>query len=135
MYEAFVPPPRGCHFNMKSRKSCPMTNQQFAIARRCEITDFEHVRSQVLRILRSSDIVIGHAIGNNLTRLRITNDNLNFDVIRDIQKHYMKRPHNHDLMVQGVRHPPLEEPGNEYSLKTPAWHLLGEEVQKGDVQV
>ena len=56
VYDAM--PPSSCRINKRSRKCCPVTNQQFAIARRRENTDFAHVRSQVLAILRRYVIAI-----------------------------------------------------------------------------
>lgn len=58
MYDVFIPPPSDCCINKKSRPHCPITDQQFAIARRCENTDFDHVRSEVLDILHRYDIYI-----------------------------------------------------------------------------
>lgn len=79
-----------------------------------------------------SNIVIGHTIANDLRCLRITSEDLNFDVVRDVQKHYKGRCHDQDFKDRGFQLPPLKHPSNEYSLKTLAWHLLHEEVQKGD---
>ena len=132
VYEVYVSLPGDCRLNRKSRKYCPVTDQQFAIARGCNGTDFEHVRSQVLRLLHSSKFVIGHAIRNDLTCLRITDHDLHDNVIIDTQKHYKKRAFEHDFIVRGFRLPPLRDPSHDYSLKTLAWHLLGEEVQCGD---
>ena len=36
------------------------------------------------------------------------------------------------LKERGFQLPFLQQPSDEYSLKTLAWHLLHEEVQKGD---
>ena len=52
VYDTFVPPSSGCRINKRSRWYCPVTDQQFEITRRCENTDFDHVRSEVLDILR-----------------------------------------------------------------------------------
>ena len=51
VYDVYVPPPEDCHLNRKSRKYCPITDQQFKIARECEGTDIESVRRKVLEIL------------------------------------------------------------------------------------
>ena len=51
VYNVYVPPPGDCRLNKKSRKYCPVNDQQFAIARRCEGTDIESVRRKVLAIL------------------------------------------------------------------------------------
>lgn len=75
-----------------------------------------------------SRIIVGHAISNDLRCLGICND-VNFDAIRDVQKHYKSR--YHDFKTLGFDLPPLKNPGNEYSLKTLAKHLLGESVQEG----
>ena len=79
-----------------------------------------------------SKIVIGHAIANDLRCLRITSEDFNFDVVRDIQKHYKDRCLDYDFKARDFHLPPLQHPNHEYSLKTLAWHLLHEEVQMGN---
>ena len=128
----YVPPPEGTRLNRRSRKYCPITDQQFAIARGCNGTDFVHVRSQVLGLLHRSKFVIGHAIRNDFRCLGISEDDLPGQVVIDIQKHYKQRALEHDFIVRGFHLPPLREPGHEYSLKTLALHLQDEEVQQGD---
>ena len=49
--DVYVPPPEDCCLNRKSRKYCPITDQQFEIARRYEGIDIESVRMKVLDIL------------------------------------------------------------------------------------
>ena len=133
LYEVYVPPPGGCRLNSRSRQYCPVTDQQFAIARGCNGTDFEHVRSHVLGLLRRCKFVIGHAIRNDLTCLSISEGvDLPNQVIIDIQKHYKQRAREQDFRVRGFHLPPLSEPSHDYSLKTLARHLLHEDVQQGD---
>ena len=56
------------------------------------MVDFEHACSHVLGLLRRCKFVIGHAIRNDLTCLRISDEvDLPDQVIIDIQKHYKQR--------------------------------------------
>ena len=52
VYEKFLQPPPHRRINQRSREYCPVTDQQFAIARHCPRTSFAEVRQDVLRILR-----------------------------------------------------------------------------------
>ena len=61
VYDMFISPPSDCCFNKKSRPHCPVTDQQFAIARRCENTDFDHVQSEVLDILHRYNKYINYS--------------------------------------------------------------------------
>ena len=61
VYDVFISTPSDCHFNKKSRPHCPVTDQQFAIAKRCENTDFDHVRSEVLDILHRYNKYINYS--------------------------------------------------------------------------
>ena len=75
-----------------------------------------------------SRIIVGHAISNDLRCLGIS-ESVNSDAIRDTQKHYKSR--YHDFKTRGFDLPPLRNPGDQYSLKTLAKHILGETVQEG----
>ena len=52
VYEAFVQPPRDRPIDPRSRRFCPVTDQQFAIARCTPGTAFDDVRREVLAILQ-----------------------------------------------------------------------------------
>jgi DNA polymerase III epsilon subunit-like protein len=134
LYEVYVPPPEGYRLNRLSRKYCPITDQQFAIAERCNGTDFEHVRSRVLGLLHRSTFVVGHAINNDFKCLGINREaDLSDQTIIDTQKHYKQRVD--DFRVRGFRLPFQErghEYSHEYSLQNLADCLLGDKVQQGD---
>ena len=58
VYDVYVPPPKDYRLNRKSRKYCPITDQQFEIARRYEGIDIESVRMKVLDILTRYNNII-----------------------------------------------------------------------------
>ena len=82
-------------------------------------------------ILSRSNIVVGHAIANDFRCLNITDQDLDPDVVRDVQKHYKERSHDVHFRDR-FQLPPLAHSSHDYSLKTLAMHLL-QEVQMGGV--
>lgn len=80
-----------------------------------------------------SKIIVRLSISNNFKALDIDESDLGHNVCRDVQKHYKDRRHDVDFRYRDCL-PELEDPMHNYSLKTLALHLLGEDEQGGGVQ-
>ena len=79
-----------------------------------------------------SKIVVGFAIKNDFKSLRIEESELGDNVVRDVQTHYKER--RCDVDFSDCHYLPDLKKHENYSLKTLAFLLLHEDVQRGGVQ-